>query len=56
MAKLEDVIIKYKCKHCGKETEGSALELMEAGTEGPPYCDCTDEYEFFDVINVYMKG
>ena len=50
--KLNDVIIKFKCKHCKREIEISAEDLMNAGTEGPPYCDCTKDYDDYDIISV----
>jgi len=54
MATLENVIIKFKCKHCDKKIEMSAQELMEAGTEGSPHCDCTFEEYNLDVVGVYL--
>ncbi len=41
MPSLEDVIIQFKCKHCKRESKMTAAELMEAGAEGPPYCECS---------------
>ena len=56
MANLEDVMIKFKCKYCKQETEISADDLIEAGTEGPPYCSCCIGYCIdLDVIGVYLK-
>jgi hypothetical protein len=43
MATLEDVIVEFRCKYCKKESKMTALELMEAGIEGPPYCACSDD-------------
>ena len=56
MSNLKDVIIKFKCKHCETTTQMSAEDLMEAGTEGPPYCMCTGECIEFEVTDVQMKG
>lgn len=54
MADLEEVIIKFKCDHCKKEITMSAFELMEAGIEGPPYCDCRDDHNDLIVIDTYI--
>ena len=55
MAKLEDVIIKFKCKYCKEESEMSADDIMNAGIEGPPYCTCTDDNTDLEVIDVYIR-
>jgi hypothetical protein len=55
MADLEEAMIKFKCDHCKKEITMSVFELMEAGIEGPPYCDCKDSYyNDLDVIDAYI--
>ena len=54
MAKLENVIIEFKCKHCDKITEMSAQDLMEAGSGGAPCCDCAFEEYDLNVLRVYM--
>ena len=53
---LKDVIIKFKCKHCKKETEMTVEDLMEAGVEGPPYCTCTEENDKLDVIGTHLQN
>lgn len=55
MANLEDVIIKFKCKYCKRKSEMTAEDLMNAGTEGPPYCTCTEYNTDLDVIDVRIE-
>ena len=56
MAKLENVVIKFKCKHCKKEIKMTALDLLEAGNVGSPYCNCTEEDDDeLDVLSVSLK-
>jgi hypothetical protein len=55
LAKLKDVIIQFACNHCHEILKMTAADLLEAGTEGEPYCDCDKgEPGDLEVINVLI--
>lgn len=57
LAKLKDVIIQFGCNYCNHVSEMTAANLLEAGTEGEPYCDCgKGEPGDLEVTKVYITG
>ena len=57
MAKLKDVIILFSCNHCNRISKMTAADLLEAGTEGEPYCNCDEgEPGKLEVTKVYITG
>ncbi len=54
MATLKDVVIKFKCSYCESVASMTAEDIMEAGVEGPPYCSCTNDDPYLDVIGVHL--
>lgn len=56
LAKLKDVIIQFVCNYCNHVSEMTAADILNAGTEGEPYCNCElNESGDLEVTKVYIK-
>lgn len=51
---LDNVFIEFRCPKCLEESTMTVSDLMNAGIEGPPYCDCTKDNVFLGVADTYI--
>ena len=51
---LDNVFIEFRCPKCLEHSTMTVSDLMNAGIEGPPYCDCTKDNVFLGVADTYI--